>query len=187
MKNIKFLKNFGFLMVGLLASTLLASCSSDYDHEPSAMPPIVTPNTDAEKLKLYQYLLNEQGIDVINLGETRNIIIASDRLFIPGSANLNADYARYLKIIAQLINKYDTTSISVSAYSSQSGAVASALTEKQAQKVMGFLKKEGVDTRLLYAKGYGNLYPVAIASGKNSQKNNRIEIKFQFHKAGERE
>lgn len=174
-------------MAGLLVSTILASCSTDYDQEAPAMPPVVAPNTDAEKLTLYQYLLKEQGVDIVNVGETRTIVIDSGRLFISDSANLNADYARYLKIVAQLINKYDTTSISVSAYSSQSGDVARALTEKQAQQVMAFLKKEGVETRLLYAKGYGNLYPVAMTGGKNSRQNNRIEIKFQFHKEGQRE
>lgn len=187
MKNIKFLKNIAFLTLGGMASGILASCSTDYDQEPPSIPPIVAPSTDTDKIKLYQYLLSEQGIDVINLGETRTIVIASDRLFVSGSANLNADYARYLKIVAQLINKYDTTSISVAAYSSQSGEAARAITEKQAQKVMQFLKKEGINTRLLYAKGYGNLYPVAISGGKNSQQNNRIEIKFQFHKPGQRE
>jgi outer membrane protein OmpA-like peptidoglycan-associated protein len=185
-KKNKLLKNISFLLSGLLASAILAACSSDYEYEPPAIPPIVAPSTNAEKLKLYSYLLNEQGIDVVNLGETRTIVIASDRLFIPDSANLNKDYARYLKIIAQLINKYDTTSISVAAYTNQSGEVARALTEKQAQKVMEFLKKEGVDTRLLYAKGYGNSHPVAV-SGSNNQLNNRIEIKFQFHKEGQRE
>jgi outer membrane protein OmpA-like peptidoglycan-associated protein len=170
--------------MGLVASATLMACSSDYEYEPPAHPPIIAPATDAEKLKLYNYLLSEQGIDVVNVGETRTIIISSERLFSPDSANLNADYARHLKIIAQLINKYDTTSVSVSGYSEKSGEVARALTEKQAQTVMEYLKKEGVDTRLFYAKGYGNSYPVAV-SAKNIHLNNRIEIKFQFHKEGQ--
>jgi outer membrane protein OmpA-like peptidoglycan-associated protein len=183
-KNNQFLKKCHILLMGVLAVATLAACSSDYEYEPPAHPPIIAPTTDAEKLKLYNYLLSEQGIDAVNVGETRTIVISSERLFVPGSANFNAGYARYLKIIAQLINKYDTTSVSVSAYGEQSGEVASALTERQAQKVMEYLKKAGVDTRLLYAKGYGNSYPVAMTAEK-SHLNNRIEIKFQFHKEGQ--
>ena len=82
--------------------------------------------------------------------------------------------------MAQLINTEDATSVAVTAYTDHSGDVARALTEKQAQKILNYLQKSGVDTRLIYAKGYGNLYPVTLDKAKGYF-NRRIEIKFQIH------
>jgi len=47
------------------------------------------PHGNVEKQRLYHYLLNEQGIDIVKIGETQTIVIPSDQLFQTSSANLN--------------------------------------------------------------------------------------------------
>jgi outer membrane protein OmpA-like peptidoglycan-associated protein len=178
------LKNIRLLIIAGLAAVSLTACVA-VQEEPNPLLALadVAPKTDAEKQKLYDYLLAERGIEVIKVGETRTIVIASDQLFTADSINFNETYAAYLRIVAQLIKSYDTTNIAVNAYTDKGGDVERALTEKQAQKVMVFLQKHGVDTRLIYAKGYGNLYPVTI-DAQNSHFNRRVEIKYQFHRKG---
>lgn len=173
------LKNLILLVTVGLAAINLAGCAADFESDQPVLQ-ITAPQNNAQKQKLYDYLLNEQGINVIKIGETRTIVIASDRLFTADSANLNAAYAKNLKIVAQLINTEDATSVAVTAYSNHSGDVARALTEKQAQKILNYLQKSGVDTRLIYARGYGDLYPVTLNKAKGYF-NRRIEIKFQIH------
>lgn len=175
----KLLKNINLVLIPVAVGLCGLASASVYAAEAPIILEPVAPKTAAEKQKVYDYLLDEQGISSIKVGETRTIIIPSDQLFIAGSANFNAKYASNLKIITQLINSYDTTSVAISAFGNQAGDISKALTEKQAQKVLGYLKKNGVDTRLIYGKGYGNSYPVAITG--NTQLNQRIEIKFQFY------
>jgi len=151
------------------------------EEQPAAAPiQVLPPQGAVQKLKVYKYLLNEQGIDIIEEGETRTVVIPSDPLFVDHSANFKNEYVDNLKIVAELLKNYDVTQIAITAYTSQAGESARALTDKQAQKVMKYLQKRGVDTRLIYAQGYGNSYPVAV--GANNQNfNRRIEIKFQFY------
>lgn len=170
------LKNISFGILASIGFLALNACTPE-------QPPMIlaaVPQTAEQKLALYNYLLNERGIDVVKIGETRTIVISSDYLFEPNSANVNENYLKNLKIVAQLINSYDTTSVAITAYTNVPGDVARALTDKQAQEVLYFMKKNGVDTRLIYAKGYGNLYPVSQEQ-KDSHFNRRVEIKFQFH------
>lgn len=178
---INYLKNITLLIIAGVVALGLNACATDNAFSSMKLQP-TAPKDNAQKQKLYRYLLAEKGIDIMSIGETRTIVIATDPLFIGNSANLNNQYAYNLKIVARLINSYDTTSVAVTAYTDKSGDVSRALTEKQAQKIVVYLKKNGVDTRLIYAKGYGNLYPVSI--GKNTALNRRIEIKFQFHPTG---
>lgn len=164
------LRSIGSLFTGILCLLMVFSASA---HELSS-------GSDNEKINVYQYLLNEQGVSIISMGETKTIIIASDVLFQPHSANLSPSYRKNLSIITKFINQYDTVSVSVKAYTNKSDPVALALTEKQAQNVLRFLDNHGLNTRLVYAQGEGNHSPV---SRNNHYFNRRVEIKFQFYPA----
>lgn len=174
----KFLK---ILVLSLAPVAILAAagCGLDAPQPGDMVIKPISPKSAAQKQRLYGYLLGEKGISVIQLGETRTIVISSDYLFTADSANFNDEYVKYLRMVAELIATYDTTSVEVTAYNNTPGQEAQALTEKQAQKVLRSLERYGVDTRLIYAKGYGNQYPVAIKS--DSHFNRRVEIKFQFN------
>lgn len=173
------LKNLCLLIIAVAASISMAACGALDQPNPQIAMAITPPQTTEDKQKLYDYLLSERGITVIKAGETRTIVIASDQLFNADSMNFNENYVGFLKIMAKLIASYDTSHVAINAYTNQAGEAARAITEKQAQQVMVYLQKQGVDTRLIYAKGYGNLYPVSI-DPRNSHFNRRIEIKFQF-------
>ena len=175
-----FLKQLSvFSCIGVFALGLSGCASAPPADKAAPLVPIA-PKTKDEKLSIYNYLLNDRGVSILEVGETRTIVMSSDVLFTPHSANISDQYLVTLKLIARLINLYDTTSVSVNAYTNVPGDTARALTEKQAQEVVYYLTQQGVDTRLLYAKGYGNAYPVNLKK-EAAHFNKRIEIKFQFH------
>lgn len=173
------LKSFCLLIITVAGLVGIAACGPLEQPNPQITVAVTPPKTAADKQKLYQYLLSERDVQVIKAGETRTVILASDQLFNADSMNFNENYVGFLKIVAVLINSYDTTHVAINAYTNKAGPDERAITERQAQQVMAYLQKQGVDTRLIYAKGYGNLYPVSI-DPKNSYYNRRIEIKFQF-------
>jgi outer membrane protein OmpA-like peptidoglycan-associated protein len=173
----KLLKNIKLLILAVAALAFTASGCIYAQEAGETLKPIV-PKTKDQKIKVYNYLLSEQGVDQVHLGDNHTIVISSDRLFTTGSANFNSQYLRNLKIIAQVINLYNPMQIAVNAYTSGPGVVEKALTEKQAQKVMTYLQQQGVSARLFFAKGFGDAYPVAI-NNRNSSFNRRIEIQVQ--------
>ncbi len=174
------LKKLTLLALAGLTTIGLNACTSAPTPDPATLIVPVAPKTADQKLSLYNYLLNERGIDIVKIGETMTIVISSDALFETHSANVNEQYVKNLDVVARLINSYDTTSVAINAYTTEKGDVAQALTEKQAQEVLYFLKKHGIDTRLIFARGNGNLFPISI-EGPNHHLNRRIEIKFKFH------
>ena len=141
---IKYLKNINLLVVLAAVALSVTACSSVTEETPVITIKPVVPHSNVQKQKLYSYLLDEQGINIIKAGETRTIVIATDPLFTAGSANFKAPYANNLKIVAQLINSYDTTSVAINAYTDQPGDTARALTEKQAQKILAIVEKNMV-------------------------------------------
>lgn len=173
-----YLKNIGLLIAAAMALTSVAACTMVDEPNPPVMQ-AAAPKDNAQKQKLYTYLLGEQGIDVIKIGETGTVVMDSNLLFAPNSANFRPAYASHLKIVARLLNSYEASSVAVTAYTHTPGDAERALTEKQAQKIVVYLKKQGIDTRLIYAKGYGNLYPVTLDK-QNGQLNRRIEIKWVY-------
>ncbi|MBS0351755.1 MAG: hypothetical protein JSR33_11340, partial [Proteobacteria bacterium] len=126
----KFLKNINLLILAVAAVAGLATFGCVYAQDAndvSVLKPIA-PKTKEQKLKVYNYLLSEQGVDVVDLGDSHTIIIPSDSLFTAGSANFKSQYLRNLKIAARLINVYSPIQIAVNAYTSGSGEAKKALT-----------------------------------------------------------
>ena len=107
----KRLKNIVLLMFMAMAIVNVSACGTQ--EEAPVIPQVNAPVTASEKVKLYKYLLSERGIEVVKIGETLTIFVDTDPLFVPGSANLETQYAKNLKVVARLINSYDTTSVAV--------------------------------------------------------------------------
>lgn len=132
--------------------------------------------------------LENQGVKVIQLGETMRWVIPSDLLFQYNSANMIASDQNILNTAAQLLKTYSTVNVKIAAYTDnvvRSYGPANrkqALTMQQAQAVASYLWGKGIDTRLLYAVGYGQHDPVAsngTIKGRNI--NRRVEISFRFY------
>src|SRR5262249_47825333 len=145
-------KFFGYLAV-FLGLFLLSACTT------TAVVVSKDPETlRREKIAQYRVLLMQQGVLVEQVGETMRIIIPSDRLFNPHSANVNPIEGRHiLGFVAKLMVMLETTSAEVSGYTNIefSPQLDFALSKRQAEVVLDYLWFGGIDSRLLYAVGYG--------------------------------
>lgn len=126
--------------------------------------------------------LIQQGVKVIQVGETFTIVLPSDLVFNRGSANINPCYLSVLKAVSHLIFCYEKTTVRIAAYTDCScpPACSTLLTQAQANAVAKNLWCNGIDARLLFAVGYGPRFPIASnnISCVNAL-NRRIEICFR--------
>ncbi len=165
---------------------LLSGCASKAPH----YVPVKPKPSIAQIRNGYINHLEEQGVQVIQLGETIRLVIPSDRLFMANSANFTSYANPVLTTSAKLITSYDKVNVNVAAYSDnikRSDHYAppqrkQALTERQSQVVEDYLWSQHVDTRLLVSYGLGKLNPVAWNGSQVDRKyNRRVEISFQYY------
>jgi len=125
-------------------------------------------------------LLQQQGVKVVQIGQTMRIIIPGDLVFRPHSANISNAYMPVLNNIARLMLMLETTSAMVEGNTNlePSEKLNVALSTRQAQVIQDYLWERGLDTRLLYAIGCGSRKPIVAVLG--APENRRIEITFQF-------
>lgn len=125
--------------------------------------------------------LINQGNSVMTLGDQVRIVLPSDHLFQDNSSELTAYSYATLDTVVRLVRQYPNVSITVAAYAdpSLSDRATNALTEQQANHVMKYLWRAGINTRLLYAAGYGGARPVAPAGESIPGDNDRVEITLE--------
>lgn len=127
--------------------------------------------------------LQQQGVDIIQTGETIKVVIPSDNLFYPDSANFNPEAPAILRPLVELLRGYEVVFMRVSGYTSNLGSSARnhALSEQQAQRIVAELTKANIDTRIIYASGFGEQRPIANnETPEGRARNRRIEIKFRY-------
>lgn len=177
-------KSLGKVIILVLMSMGLFACAGNTPQpQEKFVAPAQTPTLTEVRANYIQQLKNKQ-VQVIRMGETVRIVVLDDELFIPGSANLVPEYREVLRTITLLINTYETTEIKVSGYLDNQLAqdVSQALSTRQAQVVVNTLRDYGIDTRFVYAMGYGQQNPVAWngnATGRSL--NRRVEIYFHYY------
>lgn len=169
----------------MLVSFGLIACASQ---PPRPAEPVFVAPTEKPDLREiregYIKQLSDNHVQVIHVGETLRIVLRDDNLFIPGSANVLADGMKILRTVTFLMNTYDIVEVKVAGYldNQLDSDVAKALSTRQAQVVLNKLRYYSIDTRFLYATGYGSANPVAWngdASGRSL--NRRVEISFQYY------
>ncbi len=141
------------------------------------------PCSKSRQLALISYL-HMHGVEVINVGEDFRVIIPSDLLFKPYSANFNCDYLPVIDGLAKLMWCFDKIDGMVAGFTDCCGEDQRnlMLSQLQAENVAKYLWRQGVDTRLLHSRGFGVEYPIARQSLKNlygRARNRRIEILFR--------
>lgn len=123
--------------------------------------------------------LQYHGVEVIQLGDEIKLILPTDRFFKPNSPLMNMQYYPVMNLVGDFIGKFQKINIKVAGYTDDQGEWQRnlALSTSQAQSVLRYLWNYGIDTRLIYAQGYGSLHPIAnnnLAQGRAM--NRRIEI-----------
>jgi len=126
--------------------------------------------------------LQYNGVQVIELGDEIELILPTGRFFKPNSPLMNMQYYPVMNLVAEFIEQFPKISVKVAGYTDSTGAWQRnlALSKSQAQTVMQYLWNKGIDTRLIYAVGYGSKNPIASnASEHNRDLNNRIQISLR--------
>jgi len=122
--------------------------------------------------------LESHGANVMILGDQIKIVLSANDLFQQNSANFRASAPSALNAVSHFVSQYQNRQVMVSAFTdpSESSSTSLALTTAQADAIARWLWQSGINTRLLYAAGYGNTRPVAKPCGNHWAGNNRIEI-----------
>ncbi|MCD8525361.1 MAG: OmpA family protein [Gammaproteobacteria bacterium] len=106
--------------------------------------------------------LSAKGVSIMRFGDQIRITIPSQRLFVDYSVKISAEGQEILNQIAEILAPMNKVAITIAAYSP---AVLQSdkdlfLTEKQAQAISNYFWDQHVDTRLIYAVGYGGGHPM---------------------------
>jgi len=125
--------------------------------------------------------LQNRGVIVITLGDQVLIVVPSAVIFYPMSSNLLPAAYGTLDLVRIFINQMPNMSVKVAGYTSaiEPRDVSFTLSRQQAQKVVRFLWNRGIDTRLLFAEGYGGSKLVSPNTLNWGSDNYRIEITLE--------
>lgn len=151
---------------------------------PKTSPRSKAPPTLAQVRRCYIHQLRENGVRVIKLGHTMRIVLLTDYLFNPASANIQKNYRPILHMLARLMGTYNKVNVKVAGYTDDGGNLKrkQALTTRQAQVVASYLWSRGIDTRLEYAVGFNQKDPVGWnGSVIGRHFNRRVEVSFRFY------
>lgn len=125
--------------------------------------------------------LRNRAVKVFVLGDQVLIVLPTNRMFHYETSKLRYTAYSTLDLVRQLIGNYINVSVKISAYSNRgcNPNLDYALTQQQAEAIERYLWKTCVNTRLLYAAGYGGANLVTKNCNDWDSDNNRIEITFE--------
>lgn len=128
--------------------------------------------------------LANRGILIVVLGDQVLLVIPSVTLFEPGTATIKQEAYSTLNMVSAYINRYTKTLVKISAFTSPLGPenVNIALSKDQAHHVENYLLETGMDSRVIYAEGFGGTHLVARPSSTanwDSSDNYRVEITLE--------
>lgn len=127
-------------------------------------------------------LFNE-GVILFENGDFHEAIIASNKLFEPGTTHLSAEGRKKLNYFANYLNQQDVLNLTIHAYADGMDNVQTSVpfTAQQARTIMQYLEKKKINTRIVHADGYGKSVPATYSEGQNAEKlNRRVEIHWQI-------
>lgn len=145
------------------------------------MPRKVAGTSDRKMIKRLMRF-EKKGIKVVTLGENYLISVRSAMLFPDQSPRLLWAAYQPLNEIVGFIKEFRKVGIHVTAFCSpyRSTRREDALTLARARVVADYLWSQGIDSRLIIAKGEGSRRPfVASTQGGDKSANSRIEITFR--------
>jgi outer membrane protein OmpA-like peptidoglycan-associated protein len=126
--------------------------------------------------------LENRGVTVVELGDQILIVVPSSRLFTYMSDQLQPEGYSTIDLLAQYINSHTNVMVKVAGYTNDTGSkrVDLALSQQQAKTVAKTLEAYHVNTRVLFADGYGGNHLVERNSlDWDNSENYRIEITLE--------
>lgn len=183
-KTVRYLLRFCFLTLfsGLLVACYAPLPDSSLHYSKQSL---------AQLRKNAMHSLKEEGTQVREVGHRIQLMVPTDKIFRPESANWCASYELTMHQISRLLHLYSLVTVKVTGYTdswkafNQPKQKKQALSAAWAQRVIHYLRKSRVDARLLYATGAGVRDQVAsddIALGRRV--NRRVVIIFRYYPDG---
>jgi outer membrane protein OmpA-like peptidoglycan-associated protein len=126
--------------------------------------------------------LENRGATVVVLGDQIYIALPSERIFNDMTGDIRPQAYSTLALVSQYISSYTNMTVKVAAFTDDSGnkRVDLALSQQQAESVSKALQANGINTRLMYATGYGGTNLVEKnAPDWEGNDNYRIEITLE--------
>jgi len=108
-------------------------------------------------------ILEDLGVQVIQIGDTLRVIIPSDRIFKFDSAAIKPEGYEILDCVAYFLSRYGNVPITVIAYTDNVRCPRKnfLLSREQAQCIVTYLWSHGIPYECLRAIGKGETFPVA--------------------------
>lgn len=119
-------------------------------------------NMDSQNAELRQVLAGT-GVQVVNNGNSIQLIMASDVTFATNQSAIEADFYPTLNSVAIVLRKYNNTSINITGFTDNTGSDAynQNLSEQRAGSVGDYLVSQGISANRIFTTGMGKRYPVA--------------------------
>jgi outer membrane protein OmpA-like peptidoglycan-associated protein len=119
-------------------------------------------NMDNQNAELRQRLVGT-GVQVNQVGNSVQLVMASDVTFVTNQASINSGFYPTLDSVGIIVKKYNNTSITISGYTDNVGSAGynQQLSEARARSVGDYLISQGVSPNRIFTQGFGKRYPIA--------------------------
>lgn len=133
---------------------------------------------DVQEAKLRQRL-EGTGVSVTRHGENITLNMPGNVTFDTDQAVLKPSFTGVLESVGLVLKEYPKTLIEVAGHTDDTGSdqYNQLLSERRAESVAGFLRRQGVDDRRIVVRGYGEQYPIAPnTTPQGREQNRRVEL-----------
>lgn len=130
--------------------------------------------------------LQQAGADVLVAGDHIRIVLLSRDVFQGNASTPSSRGQALLSAVSRFADQFVTGSVVVAVHAAPGlpAGPAAKLSQAQANSIVRWLWQSGLDTRVLYARGSGNAFPVAQPCGPRWRDNSRIDILFDKRPEG---
>lgn len=148
---------------------------------PSSLNPALVKYMASLEYELYDSLL-KPGIQVQRVGTDVVLLLTRDSFMYTDAPEISNDGKNTLKIVAKILNKYDTTFMEISGYtdSMQDKNASEALSLDMAQRVAIFMAKNDINPARMFIVGRGPARPIAAQDDMGRRMNRRVEIRISL-------
>jgi len=126
--------------------------------------------------------LQYNGVQVVQVGDEIELLLPTDRFYMSHSPQLNVMYYPVLNLVGKFIRQFQKINVKVAGYTDNVGSWRRnlVLSKERARNMIIYLWNYGIDTRLLFAVGYGEKYPISSnKTARGRALNNRIVISLR--------
>lgn len=174
-----------FKGVVMIALALLAACQSTQTpsmirDEPQLPTQVALGDSE---IAMLEKRLTERGVHVVSIGQDYLLSISAAALFADQSPRITWAAYDELNEVACYLRQFQKVAVDITGYTSRyvSSKRDQALSAARAEAVANYLWSQGIDSRLMFTRGFGSDKPMTTLThaGGDKSPNARIEITFR--------